>query len=90
VSDIIDVLASFFARLYLYGRRSARRRWRNRDENIPGLPVLLGSFPRVEWALASNVGARRFVFHWGLALVKERLDARPRGEEVAVPSTPPA
>jgi putative transposase len=46
--------------------------------------------PRVERALASHVGARRFVFNWGLALVKERLDARARGEDVAVPWTLPA
>ncbi|MCY0879713.1 MAG: helix-turn-helix domain-containing protein [Firmicutes bacterium] len=45
--------------------------------------------PRVERALASHVGARRFVFNWGLALVKERLDARDRGETVAVPWTLP-
>jgi len=36
------------------------------------------------------VGARRFVFNWGLALVKERLDARKRGEDVPVPWTLPA
>jgi len=46
--------------------------------------------PRVERALASHVGARRFAFNGGLALVKARLDARARGEEVAVPWTLPA
>lgn len=46
--------------------------------------------PRVERALASHVGARRFAFNWGLALVKARLDARARGEAVAVPWTLPA
>jgi putative transposase len=46
--------------------------------------------PRVERALASHVGARRFVVNWGWALVKERLDAGKRGEEVPVPWTLPA
>ncbi len=31
--------------------------------------------------------ARRFAFNWGLALVKERLEARARGEDVEVPWT---
>ena len=44
----------------------------------------------VERALASHLGARRFAFNWGLALVKARLDARARGEDVAVPWTLPA
>jgi putative transposase len=35
--------------------------------------------------LGSFVGASRFWFNAGLALVKERLDARERGEEVSVP-----
>ncbi|QBS38072.1 transposase [Thermaerobacter sp. FW80] len=43
--------------------------------------------PRQERALASHVGARRFAFNWGLALVKERLEARARGEDVEVPWT---
>jgi putative transposase len=43
--------------------------------------------PTVEQAglLASFTGAARFWFNQGLALVKERLDARARGEEVRVP-----
>jgi putative transposase len=41
--------------------------------------------PRAERVLASHVGARRFAFNWGLALVKERLEARWRGEDVEVP-----
>jgi putative transposase len=45
----------------------------------------LDSSPRVERALASHVGARRFAFNWGLALVKERLEARKGGEGVEVP-----
>jgi putative transposase len=36
------------------------------------------------------VGARRFAFNWGLALVKERLEARRQGEDVEVPWTLPA
>jgi putative transposase len=46
--------------------------------------------PRAARALASHVGARRFAFNWGLALVKERLEARGRGEDVEVPWTLPA
>ncbi|MCL6521906.1 MAG: IS607 family element transposase accessory protein TnpB [Firmicutes bacterium] len=46
--------------------------------------------PRAARALASHAGARRFVFNWGLALVKERLEARRRGEDVEVPWTLPA
>ncbi len=46
--------------------------------------------PRAERALASHVGARRFAFNWGLALVKERLEARQQGEDVDVPWTLPA
>lgn len=52
--------------------------------------VALDPSPRMERVLASHVGARRLVFNWGLALVKERLDARARGENVAVPWTLPA
>ncbi len=46
--------------------------------------------PRAERALASHVGARRFAFNWGVALVKERLEARRRGEDVEVPWALPA
>jgi putative transposase len=46
--------------------------------------------PRAARALASHVGARRFAFNWGLVLVKERLEARKRGEDVEVPWTLPA
>jgi putative transposase len=38
-----------------------------------------------ETFLSACVGASRFWFNQGLALVKERLDARARGEEVRVP-----
>jgi putative transposase len=40
--------------------------------------------------MASHCGGARFAFNWGLALVKERLDARRRGEEVELPWTLPA
>ncbi|MFN3486835.1 MAG: helix-turn-helix domain-containing protein, partial [Planctomycetota bacterium] len=46
--------------------------------------------PRAARVLASHVGARRFAFNWGLALVKERLEARKQGEDVEVPWTLPA
>lgn len=46
--------------------------------------------PGAKRALASHVGARRFAFNWGLALVKERLDAYAKGEAVEVPWTLPA
>jgi putative transposase len=35
--------------------------------------------------LLAFTGAARFTFNWGLALVKERLDARKQGEEVFLP-----
>jgi putative transposase len=35
--------------------------------------------------LRSHCGAARFAFNWGLALVKDRLDAHQAGEDVAVP-----
>lgn len=35
------------------------------------------------------MGARWFAFNWGLALVRERLEARRRGEQVEVPWTLP-
>lgn len=46
--------------------------------------------PRQERALRSHAGAARFAFNFGLALVKQRLDRRAAGEEVAVPWTLPA
>jgi len=46
--------------------------------------------PRTEQTLVSHIGARRYTFNWGLALVKQRLDARARGEAVDVPWTLPA
>jgi putative transposase len=41
--------------------------------------------PDQEKLLLSFVGATRFFFNWGLALVKERLDQRAGGHEVRVP-----
>jgi putative transposase len=41
--------------------------------------------PAQDERLLSYTGASRFAFNWGLALVKERLDRRHRGEEVHVP-----
>ncbi len=46
--------------------------------------------PRRERAMRAHLGARRFAYNWGLALVKVRLDARARGEDVEVPYTLPA
>jgi putative transposase len=50
--------------------------------------------PRQQGQLASHVGAARFAFNWGLALVKQRLDERaagdPAGNSVEVPWTLPA
>jgi putative transposase len=41
--------------------------------------------PRQQGRVASHVGAHRFTFNWGLALVKDRLDRRKAGEDVRVP-----
>jgi putative transposase len=41
--------------------------------------------PAQEQQLLCFTSAARFAFNWGLALVKERLDARQRGEDVFVP-----
>src|SRR3989442_3628242 len=41
-------------------------------------------------ACRSHVGARRFAFNWGLALVKARLDAKAGGQDVGIPYTLPA
>ncbi len=41
-------------------------------------------------ACRSHLGARRFAFSWGLALVKARLDAKARGKDVHVPYMLPA
>jgi putative transposase len=43
--------------------------------------------PRQQRALASATGGARFVYNWGLELVKRRLDARATGEDVVVPWT---
>jgi transposase len=41
--------------------------------------------PRQQGGAASHVGAHRFAFNWGLALVKDRLDRQRAGEDVRVP-----
>jgi putative transposase len=41
--------------------------------------------PRQQGRLASHVGAGRFAFNWGLALVKDRLERRAAGEDVRAP-----
>jgi IS605 OrfB family transposase len=46
--------------------------------------------PRQQRALASHVGAVRFAYNWGLALVKQRLDTRAAGQHIEVPWTLPA
>ena len=46
--------------------------------------------PRRERAMRAHLGARRFAYNWGLALVKARLDARARDGDVEVPYTLPA
>ncbi len=43
-----------------------------------------------ERACRSHVGARRFAYNWGLAVVKAKLDAKQRGENVRIPYTLPA
>ncbi len=50
----------------------------------------LAPSPRRERAMRGHLGARRFAYNWGLALVKARLDGRARGDEVEVPYTLPA
>ncbi len=46
--------------------------------------------PRRERAMRAHIGARRFAYNWWLALVKARLDAQARGDDVEVPYTLPA
>ena len=41
--------------------------------------------PRQQRGAASHVGAHRFAFNWGLALVNERLDRQRAGEDVQGP-----
>ncbi len=50
----------------------------------------LDPVPPIERALHSHVGAKRFAFNWGLALVKSHLDATACGERVTIPWTLPA
>ncbi len=46
--------------------------------------------PRKERAMRAHLGAQRFAYNWGLALVKARLDAKARGGDVEVPYALPA
>jgi putative transposase len=46
--------------------------------------------PRQRRVLASHCGAARYVYNWGLTLVKSRLDQRCAGEDIEVPWTLPA
>lgn len=46
--------------------------------------------PRQARALASHCGGARFAYNWGLALVKQRIDAHNAGVEIEVPWTLPA
>lgn len=46
--------------------------------------------PRQARALSSHCGAARFAYNWGLALVKERIDAHHAGVGIDVPWTLPS
>ncbi len=46
--------------------------------------------PRQMRAMRAHLGARRFTYNWALALVKARLEAQARGDDVEVPYTLPA
>lgn len=71
-------------------------RRRRRSEDCDDLMRILQAYrfaldpsPRQERAMRAHLGARRFAYNWGLALVKARLDARARGDNVEVPYTLP-
>jgi putative transposase len=57
----------------------------NRETITQAYRFALRVSPAQEERLLSFTGAGRLAFNWGLALVKERLDARERGEEANVP-----
>lgn len=59
------------------------------DTVIQAYRFALDPTPKQQRALASHCGAARFAFNWGLALVKDRMDARQAGDEVDVPWTLP-
>src|SRR5713101_2274573 len=72
-------------------------RRRRRSEECDDLMRILQAYrfaldpsPRRQRAMFAHLGARRFAYNWGLALVKARLDARARGDDVEVPYTLPA
>jgi len=59
------------------------------DTVIQAYRYALDPTPKQQRALASHCRAARFAFNWGLALVKDRMDARQAGDEVDVPWTLP-
>jgi putative transposase len=59
------------------------------DTVVQAYRYALDPTPKQQRALASHCGAARFAFNWGLALVKDRMDARQAGDEVDVPWTLP-
>jgi putative transposase len=59
------------------------------DTVIQAYRFALDPTPKQQRALASHCGAARFAFNWGLALVKDRMDARQAGDEAGVPWTLP-
>ena len=59
------------------------------DTVIQAYRFALDPTPKQQRALASHCGAARFAFNWGLALVKDRMDARQAGDEVNIPWTLP-
>jgi putative transposase len=59
------------------------------DTVIQAYRFALDPTPKQQRALASHCGAARFAFNWGLALVKDRMDARQAGDEVDIPWTLP-
>jgi putative transposase len=59
------------------------------DTVIQAYRFALDPTPKQQRALASHCGAARFAFNWGLALVKDRMDARQAGDKVDIPWTLP-
>ncbi len=57
---------------------------------LQGFRYAIDPTPAQARACRSHLGARRFAFNWGLALVKSNLEAKARGEDVDVPYTLPA
>jgi putative transposase len=57
------------------------------DTVVQAYRFALDPTPRQQEALASHCGAARFAFNWGLALVKERIDARQADKVADIPWT---